>query len=86
MLPTMELIVYYNIIPGRLASGPSYYSAGEPAEPAAIDVVTIKFRNNDEVSDWLYNVLVEYVYDKYESDMFEYAKEHHEDNPDYERI
>ena len=74
----MELDIGYNISPGRPASGPSYYSGGEPAEPASIEVVSIKFSNGEEIPDWLHDIIIDYVFDKYESDMFENAKSYHD--------
>lgn len=33
----LEIFVTFNYTPGRPESGPSYYSGGEPAEPAEVE-------------------------------------------------
>lgn len=36
----VDLVIVYDFIPGSPERGPSYYSGGEPAEPAECDVIS----------------------------------------------
>lgn len=38
----LELVVTYSVTPGQPETGPSYACGGEPAEPAGVEIVSVK--------------------------------------------
>lgn len=77
----IEVTVHYDISSGRPQTGPSFASTGgSPAEPPEIENMSAEFTNGEPMPATLQDIIIEYVADHYEDDLFDI--DHDDDYPE----